>query len=822
MSLDQHIPLAKEIESSTKNLEAQEKLREIFWRLVPSLWGDFSIVKNKKEVLVTRKYDFSGVTPEEHAELQEIFERNRERLRAALDSGDTISSIKMESPTWAAPYISWYTINIWGYDFWDQVIDRHGNLIQHPEYVWPFCDITTHCAITSILDACYLRPESVSENQWEHNKLTAMIADLEEDLWTVQAGLRPNTHALDIDDIRWDIHRFQEQTLVLNWDITTEKEHQNMVFLGKPMILVTPESYQSACETLGIEGCTPYAQAHKSYMRKLALYHPDRIIKIVLESLPSKPTKIIFSIDRGERTSLKEKHEAYKRDECSIEAFQEMRKEYIEWNLGMIEIELRNIVTSCEMHIGKKRSVWTDTPADTIFSEDFLNKLKLEFWSSPWPIQDREWFRKTIQREYLHLKYFDLSLEEFEEIQAKFVRKEQKWNEEFEKKKGDIGELYAKNRQTLMDAWEIIQSYHGMPWEQVKDIDIIYAEKDWYNDPRWLYHAIEISNTDVIVVNAFLRKRGDLWTRFGLNYDYDTGRMKKGEESSFSQVFHSFPEASRPHWLDNLKDLLMSRNYEPEKIQAQARKLREWKFTKPERFDRIMQSIEEHPWLYSESYEEHEFEPTLLFGKGYTWPYSIYPQDFSIPLWLLFGHIYLNTTGVIPFRLGEKFVRKYLPDSTPHEVAEILEQLQQRIPGKTILESWLEDYYEKSLAIQRKYNRNAKFSETDTDLYEDLERKLWRCERLAQCIDEMNAWPTVYLADDIGDYGDSSRIGVEIAPNGSLSLYYPLMEHDACEGKLCTLHFLPKEVATLYLAMLESPILDSMDNVLNRLTHVRK
>ncbi len=103
-----------------------------------------------------------------------------------------------------------------------------------------------------------------------------------------------------------------------------------MVFLGKPMILVTPESYQSACETLGIEGCTPYAQAHKSYMRKLALYHPDRIIKIVLESLPSKPTKIIFSIDRGERTSLKEKHEAYKRDECSIEAFQEMRKEYIE------------------------------------------------------------------------------------------------------------------------------------------------------------------------------------------------------------------------------------------------------------------------------------------------------------------------------------------------------------------------------------------------------------------------------------------------------------------------------------------------------------
>lgn len=127
------------------------------------------------------------------------------------------------------------------------------------------------------------------------------------------------------------------------------------------------------------------------------------------------------------------------------------------------------------------------------------------------------------------------------------MRKEQRWNEEFEKKKGDIGEVYAKNRQTLMDAWEIIQSYHGMPWEQVKDIDIIYAEKDWDNDPRWLYRAIEISNTDVIVVNAFLRKRGDLWTRFGLNYNHFTGRTTKGEESLFSQVFHSFPEASRPH-----------------------------------------------------------------------------------------------------------------------------------------------------------------------------------------------------------------------------------------------------------------------------------
>jgi hypothetical protein len=128
--------------------------------------------------------------------------------------------------------------------------------------------------------------------------------------------------------------------------------------------------------------------------------------------------------------------------------------------------------------------------------------------------------------------------------------------------------------------------------------------------------------------------------------------------------------------------------------------------------------------MYSESYEEHEFVPTLRFGKGYTWPYSIYPQDFSIPLWLLFGHIYLNTTGVIPFRLGEKFVRKYLPDSTPHEVAKILEQLQQRIPGETILESWLEDYNEQRLAIRRKYECHETFSEADTYLYEDLERKL--------------------------------------------------------------------------------------------------
>jgi hypothetical protein len=48
------------------------------------------------------------------------------------------------------------------------------------------------------------------------------------------------------------------------------------------------------------------------------------------------------------------------------------------------------------------------------------------------------------------------------------------WEELFEKTKNSIGEIYAKNRDILMNAWDVFQSYQGMPWEDSKDIDIIY------------------------------------------------------------------------------------------------------------------------------------------------------------------------------------------------------------------------------------------------------------------------------------------------------------------------------------------------------------
>jgi len=75
------------------------------------------------------------------------------------------------------------------------------------------------------------------------------------------------------------------------------------------------------------------------------------------------------------------------------------------------------------------------------------------------------------------------------------------------KKQSELGVLYSQNRDVLQEAWEIFQSYQGMPWETARQIDIIYAETQWMDNSENLYSAIVLDRTDVMVAKGFLRKR---------------------------------------------------------------------------------------------------------------------------------------------------------------------------------------------------------------------------------------------------------------------------------------------------------------------------
>jgi hypothetical protein len=92
---------------------------------------------------------------------------------------------------------------------------------------------------------------------------------------------------------------------------------------------------------------------------------------------------------------------------------------------------------------------------------------------------------------------------------------------------------------------------------------------------------------------------------------------------------------------------------------------------------------------------------------------------------------------VIPVRLGEKFVKKYLPESSIHEVVQILESIQDKIPGESIVHPWKNPYKVQKQEIFKKYNLYEDLSDNDTILNDELDRKIFQCERLAKYIDDM-------------------------------------------------------------------------------------
>ena len=80
-------------------------------------------------------------------------------------------------------------------------------------------------------------------------------------------------------------------------------------------------------------------------------------------------------------------------------------------------------------------------------------------------------------------------------------------------------------------------------------------------------------------------------------------------------VVHGMDEADWPEGLRSLIALLESPKLDEGKVRAQTKILREGSFRKPETFDKLMASIEEHPSIYSDAKEDILFEPTLLFGE---------------------------------------------------------------------------------------------------------------------------------------------------------------------------------------------------------------
>ena len=80
-----------------------------------------------------------------------------------------------------------------------------------------------------------------------------------------------------------------------------------VVFKGKTVIEVTPESYLEACELLMIEPGSTYEQGHKAYIRKLATCHPDKIERLALETMPERLHRHAFMY--RSLMSLKDKQE---------------------------------------------------------------------------------------------------------------------------------------------------------------------------------------------------------------------------------------------------------------------------------------------------------------------------------------------------------------------------------------------------------------------------------------------------------------------------------------------------------------------------------
>ncbi|EKD66079.1 MAG: hypothetical protein ACD_49C00066G0003 [uncultured bacterium (gcode 4)] len=602
-------------------------------------------------------------------------------------------------------------------------------------YLCPFSMISTREIVTSILKFDpKIRPSYIIEERF------------------ILERIKENNKWINYD---WTSLFWLNYVEELEQSLAEKMAQTELIFVWKEIPDLSPESYIEACRILFIQPWSSYAAWHKSYKKMLSTCHPDKVPQIVNKMLPSKPQDWSILEFHSQKNQIKERVKTL--DLLKGEELDVVKSEIMEFIKNFIENIIFEVGLILEKIYPKK---------DEISKEE---KIK-------------------INSELLMQNYW-ISFEEFYELFEERKRMKDIWDNLKIRMESDIWEKFAITRNNVEKAWEIFQCYQWVSWEQAKNIDIIWWVWEWNEG---LYKKVDLDRNDAIVWAAFLRKRWSLWRE-----KYWKKAYFPNGESLFAHIIRQIPEEKWPKDLINLIKFLESNKFEENKIVALATKLQESTFQKPECFDEIMESIIKYPWSFSESYEEYHFEPTLIFWKWHTWNYWLYEQDYEIPLWLLFSHLYLNIAWGIPIKIWEKFLKKYFKEISIHEIVEIIERM------------------------NKKENPEEIFSDKIEKLTKDMpSREAYELENeIFDIVDAIYNWLTVSKLDDFHfDTIEKPRAWVESLPNWWLDIYFPV-NRNMGSPIYETLHFTEKEVKTMYLTALESNILDSHKSVMGSLWH---
>lgn len=359
----------------------------------------------------------------------------------------------------------------------------------------------------------------------------------------------------------------------------------------------------------------------------------------------------------------------------------------------------------------------------------------------------------------------------------------------------NIWYIFGKKRESVQKAWEIFQAFRWFNWENSKDIDLKYVRFTWESEENinYEYQGLYLDN-QVSVVNWVFNRLSPFWDWLSILLQV-------------KELFWKNP----PQELIKLITLLKHDSLDKDNVQKLALSLLQYEWhNKPEWFNDIMQSIIKSPKSYSKAKELVEFEPTLLFWKWKTWPHWLYQDWHEMPLWKLFAHIYLKTAWDIPFRIWEKFLRKHIPDISPRQIENILQQISQWIDPDQILSEFIQEIDYQIDEFMKKHNYKWIVpNDIDADIrseYEKLTDWLRKLQKLIQVINEIYYWLNIIHIDDLS-WEDISRLWIELWQNWEMYFYFPIVNDIRVVNTSIT--FSVKDMTTMYFAMLESDCLES-------------
>ena len=368
----------------------------------------------------------------------------------------------------------------------------------------------------------------------------------------------------------------------------------------------------------------------------------------------------------------------------------------------------------------------------------------------------------------------------------------------------NIAVIFSQRREAIQKAWEIIQAFRWFDWENFENIDLLFERISWisdFPDLNWI-----LLENQAVIANWIYK---DVWS-WNLAW-YSNSKIEK-----LNQLLEYFWQ-NVPTILSELIVLLKKEKLDKRKVIAIAQLLMDWNFKKPKVFNLIMSEIISEPLKYSCAIELNHFEPTLFFWKWGTWKYWIYNQYYNIALWKFFAHIYLNSWWDIPYKLWEKFIKKYIDWVTWKQIEKILNDMSLRLNPKTILN----EYFIEFLKLKKDLEQQAQWpiyldiylSEWEDEKilhqYNEIKRKISNLNILSSVIDAIYSWIDIELIDDTSwDIYFKSRIWIELWSDWHIILYYPIQDESlSCVNTSVT--FSKKDLPTMYLAMLESNCLET-------------